>query len=117
MQEIRLFLPNDFTIALESHRSALDQISSMMLECYQGYLVLFFRGRGSMYLEETLQTYLDDLASARPTPGGGSAAALSAATGAALACMVARLTLSKADYADVHVEIETLLQEAEKLRI
>ncbi|GAC1646240.1 MAG: cyclodeaminase/cyclohydrolase family protein [Ktedonobacteraceae bacterium] len=69
-----------------------------------------------MYLEKPLQEYLADLASAKPTPGGGSAAALSGAMAAALVCMVARLTLSKADYADVHAEIETLLQDAEQVR-
>ncbi|MFZ2488109.1 MAG: cyclodeaminase/cyclohydrolase family protein, partial [Anaerolineae bacterium] len=39
-----------------------------------------------------LTTFLDDLASGEPTPGGGSAAALAGALGAALATMVARLT-------------------------
>lgn len=69
-----------------------------------------------MYLDKPLQNYLDDLASAQPTPGGGSAAALSGALGAALACMVARLTLGKADYASVEEEISSLLQESERLR-
>ncbi len=69
-----------------------------------------------MYLNKPLQEYLTDLASAKSTPGGGSAAALSGAMASALACMVARLTLSKADYAAVHPEIETLLQSAEQTR-
>lgn len=69
-----------------------------------------------MYLDQPLQTYLNDLASDRPTPGGGSTAALSGAMGAALACMVARLTLGRADYADVQSEIETLLPEIEQVR-
>ncbi len=69
-----------------------------------------------MYLDTPLQNYLDDLASSQPTPGGGSAAALSGAMGAALACMVSRLTLGKADYADVQAEIEALVQKAEQLR-
>jgi formiminotetrahydrofolate cyclodeaminase len=69
-----------------------------------------------MYLDRPLRKYLDDLASAQPTPGGGSAAALSGAMGAALASMVSRLTLGKADYADVQAEIETLVQKAEQLR-
>ena len=69
-----------------------------------------------MYLDKQLQTYLDDLASSKSTPGGGSTAALSGAMGSALACMVSRLTLSKADYASVHAEIETLLAKAEGLR-
>ncbi|GCE02869.1 cyclodeaminase/cyclohydrolase family protein [Dictyobacter aurantiacus] len=69
-----------------------------------------------MYLDKPLQEYLDDLASSKSTPGGGSTAALSGAMGSALACMVSRLTLSKADYADVHPEIETILTQTERLR-
>ncbi len=69
-----------------------------------------------MYVDRPLQNYLDDLASAQPTPGGGSTAALSGAMGAALACMVSRLTLGKADYLDVQEEIEVLLQKAEEQR-
>jgi formiminotetrahydrofolate cyclodeaminase len=69
-----------------------------------------------MYLEKQLREYLDDLASAKPTPGGGSAAALSGAMGAALVCMVARLTLGKAEYTAVETEIEEIVQKAEVLR-
>lgn len=69
-----------------------------------------------MYLNKPLQEYLTDLASAKPTPGGGSAAALSGAMASALACMVARLTLNKAEYTAVHPEIETILQSAEQAR-
>jgi formiminotetrahydrofolate cyclodeaminase len=69
-----------------------------------------------MYLEEPLQHYLEDLASSKSAPGGGSAAALSGAMGAALASMVARLTLGKAEYSDVQQEIGELLQQTEKLR-
>ncbi|HET7637957.1 MAG TPA: cyclodeaminase/cyclohydrolase family protein [Ktedonobacteraceae bacterium] len=69
-----------------------------------------------MYLDRPLHDYLDELASAQPTPGGGSAAALSGAMGAALASMVAHLTLGKAKYADVEPEVEELLQQTEKLR-
>ncbi len=69
-----------------------------------------------MYLDQPLQVYLDDLASAKPTPGGGSATALSCAMGAALASMVARLTLGKAEYAGVQQEIESLVQQTESLR-
>jgi methenyltetrahydrofolate cyclohydrolase len=69
-----------------------------------------------MYLDEPLQHFLDDLASSKAAPGGGSASALSGALGAALASMVARLTLGKANYAAVQPEIEQLLQETENLR-
>ena len=69
-----------------------------------------------MYIEQTLQTYLDDLASSKSTPGGGSAAAVSGAMGAALACMVCQLTLGKEKYADVQGEISELLQQADEQR-
>jgi methenyltetrahydrofolate cyclohydrolase len=69
-----------------------------------------------MYIEETLHRYLDDLASAQPTPGGGSTASLSGAMGAALVSMVCRITLGKEAYADVHQEIEELLSRTEYLR-
>ncbi len=69
-----------------------------------------------MYLDKPLQFYLDELASAKSTPGGGSAAALSGAMGAALASMVARLTLGKEQYAEAQPEIEELLLRTEKLR-
>lgn len=69
-----------------------------------------------MYIDQPLQTYLDDLASSNSTPGGGSAAAVSGAMAAALACMVCRLTLGKKKYADVEGEISTLLEQAEEHR-
>ncbi|GCF11011.1 cyclodeaminase/cyclohydrolase family protein [Dictyobacter arantiisoli] len=69
-----------------------------------------------MYLDKSLQTYLDDLASSNSTPGGGSTAALSGAMGSALVCMVSRLTLGKADYAAVHSEIEAIITNAEDVR-
>ena len=69
-----------------------------------------------MYIEQTLQTYLDDLASSKSTPGGGSAAAVSGAMAAALASMVCRLTLGKEKYADVQEEISSLADQAEEQR-
>ncbi|MGH2479182.1 MAG: cyclodeaminase/cyclohydrolase family protein [Ktedonobacteraceae bacterium] len=69
-----------------------------------------------MYIDQTLHLYLDDLASSNSTPGGGSAAAVSGAMAAALACMVCRLTQGKAQYVDVQEEISTLLQQAEEQR-
>ena len=65
------------------------------------------------YIEQPLQTYLDDLASSSSTPGGGSAAALSGSMAAALACMVCQLTLGKEKYAGVQDEIKSLLQSSE----
>ena len=42
--------------------------------------------------------FIESLASDAPAPGGGSASALMGATGAALAAMVANLTLGKEKY-------------------
>lgn len=69
-----------------------------------------------MYIDQTLQCYLDDLASSSSTPGGGSAAAVSGAMAAGLASMVCQLTLGKAKYAEVQDEIMALLQQAEEQR-
>jgi len=69
-----------------------------------------------MYIEESIQHYLDELASAQPTPGGGSASALSGALGAALASMVCRLTPGKAGYEEVQSEIEQIWEQTERLR-
>ena len=70
-----------------------------------------------MSIDQKLEDYLDDLASTQPTPGGGSAAALSGAMGAALASMVCRLTLGKEAYTSVQHEIEELLRRTEHLRL
>ncbi len=69
-----------------------------------------------MYREQSLEYYLDDLASSQPAPGGGSASALSGALAAALASMVCRLTLGKAGYEEAQSEIESILERTEQLR-
>jgi len=56
------------------------------------------------------------LASDAPAPGGGSAAALQGALGAALLRMVAALTDGKEKYKDSEPLVKEILTEAEKLR-
>ena len=65
---------------------------------------------------ESLDTYLSALASGEPTPGGGSAAALAGALGAALAAMVARLTAGRKRFASVDAEMQSLITEADTLQ-
>ena len=61
------------------------------------------------------RTFLEALASPQPTPGGGSAAAYSCATGAALVAMVARLTIGRKKYAGVEEQMRAVLAKAETL--
>jgi formiminotetrahydrofolate cyclodeaminase len=69
-----------------------------------------------MLTEKPVNTFLDELASSAPAPGGGSAAALAAAIGAALLSMVANLTVGKKKYADVQDDIQRILSRSEALR-
>jgi formiminotetrahydrofolate cyclodeaminase len=60
--------------------------------------------------------YLDRLASSDPTPGGGSAAALTGAMAAALLAMVARITLGSPKHASVHSIAQRIVHDADVLR-
>ncbi len=68
-----------------------------------------------MLTEKTVTTFLDELASNSPAPGGGSVAALSGALGAALTSMVCNLTIGKKKYAEVEGELKSVLEQAEDL--
>jgi glutamate formiminotransferase/formiminotetrahydrofolate cyclodeaminase len=61
-------------------------------------------------------SFIDELAAPTPTPGGGSAAAYSAAMGAGLVAMVAGVTMGKKKYADVEAQMQAIRVHAEKLR-
>jgi glutamate formiminotransferase/formiminotetrahydrofolate cyclodeaminase len=60
--------------------------------------------------------FLEDLASENPTPGGGSAAAYTAAQAAALVAMVGRVTVGKKKYANVEQQMQQMIDKAETLR-
>ncbi len=66
--------------------------------------------------ENSKYSFLDELAAETPTPGGGSAAAFTAAEAAALVAMVARVTVGKKKYVDVELEMKALIVDAEKLK-
>jgi formiminotetrahydrofolate cyclodeaminase len=66
--------------------------------------------------DKPVTSFLDDLASNLPAPGGGSVASLSGALAAALVSMVCSLTLGKKGYEDVQDDIQTLLARSEALR-
>lgn len=68
------------------------------------------------FLQASMQSYLDLLASGDAVPGGGSAAALAGAMGAALLCMSARFTIGRPRYADFADVAGVVLSGAEELR-
>lgn len=61
-------------------------------------------------------SFIDELASAAPTPGGGGASAYAGALAAALASMVGNLTVGKKTYADVEDEVRASLERLDALR-
>ncbi len=67
-------------------------------------------------VEQRVIDFVAATASKAPTPGGGAIAALTAATGAALAEMVANLTFGKKGYEAVQTEMEVLQAKAEAIR-
>lgn len=62
-----------------------------------------------------IEEYLEQLGSAEPTPGGGAAAALVSAQGAALIKMVANLTIGKEKFAEHEELCKGVLSEAEEI--
>lgn len=66
--------------------------------------------------EQSLESFLEQLASKSATPGGGGAAAVMGAQAAALISMVCHLTIGKPKYAEVETDMQLLLQRAEILR-
>ena len=67
-------------------------------------------------VEQRVIDFVAVTASKEPTPGGGAIAALTAATGAALAEMGANLTFGKKGYEAVQSEMEALQAKAQAIR-
>ncbi|MBF0384917.1 MAG: cyclodeaminase/cyclohydrolase family protein [Candidatus Omnitrophica bacterium] len=68
------------------------------------------------YANETLKRYTELLSLREPVPGGGSAAALSGALGAALLSMVTNYSISKKKTPKENARFFKILKETEKLR-
>ena len=69
-----------------------------------------------MIADEPIGDFLDALATANATPGGGSATALLAAVAAALVSMVCRLSIDRQASAPVRDQIAAALERAQGLR-
>ncbi len=64
----------------------------------------------------SLDDFLAQLGSAKPTPGGGSVSALTGALAAALGAMVCHLTIGKPRYAEHEAAMRAALAELERLQ-
>jgi len=69
-----------------------------------------------MLVERTVRSFLAELGSAAPAPGGGSAAALAGAAAASLCAMVCRLTLARDSLRTAWPALQAALPECEALR-
>jgi len=67
------------------------------------------------FTEKSLRQFVEELASGAPVPGGGSAAALTGATGAALVSMVCNLTVGREKFRDVEAEMQEVLAKSDAL--
>ena len=66
--------------------------------------------------DQSIHAFLDQLASASPTPGGGSVAALTGALAAGLISMVCQLTVGRPRYAAFEAEAQAILAQSEAIR-
>jgi len=69
-----------------------------------------------MYNDKPINEYLKELASNKPVPGGGSAAALVGATGVACLTKVVSFTIGKEKYKSVEKEMKDYLEKLETIR-
>jgi glutamate formiminotransferase/formiminotetrahydrofolate cyclodeaminase len=70
----------------------------------------------SSLTDMSLSTFSEEIASKKPTPGGGSVSAYIGALAAGLVCMVGRITLSKKNIAQESDRLQELVGKGEDLR-
>jgi formiminotetrahydrofolate cyclodeaminase len=63
----------------------------------------------------TVTQFIEEIASDKPAPGGGSVSALGGALGAALATLVGKATVGKEKFAEVQAEMENVISRCTKL--
>jgi methenyltetrahydrofolate cyclohydrolase len=66
--------------------------------------------------DQPIGSWLDELGSGSPTPGGGAAAGVAAATGAALIAMVGHLTVGKEGFEELEERMRSLVATADAER-
>ena len=70
-----------------------------------------------MLIDMKCSEFIEELASDSPAPGGGSVSALAGSLGAALASMVANLTLGKEKFKEQEEEIQWALDKATQIKL
>ena len=70
----------------------------------------------TVFAKQQIESFVQDLNSAKPMPGGGSAAAICGAMAAALAGMSAHMTVGKKKYAAVEDRMQEISAEAGTLQ-
>jgi methenyltetrahydrofolate cyclohydrolase len=63
--------------------------------------------------DQSIGSWLDELGSGSPTPGGGAAAGVAAATGASLIAMVGHLTIGKEGFEDLDARMREMVETAD----
>ena len=71
---------------------------------------------GTVFAKQQIESFVQDLNSAKPMPGGGSAAAVCGAMAAALAGMSAHMTLGKKKYAAAEDRMQEVITETAALQ-
>ncbi len=66
--------------------------------------------------DHTIEQYFNVLSARTPTPGGGSASALTAAAGVSLLIMVANYSVGKTDSKVVNRRLEKIIKQSKKIR-
>ena len=103
-------------VGLVPERALVDAgVRHVRLGGFSPSMILERRVREAMGGGESLASFVASVAAPTPTPGGGSVAAHVGALGAALAQMVAGLTVGKKKYASVDAEMKELTVRAAAL--
>lgn len=76
----------------------------------------FIKEEGDRLIDLSVRGFVDELSTDSPAPGGGSVAALCGALGAALAAMVANLTIGKKGYEGAKEEMNRVAVEGQGLK-
>jgi glutamate formiminotransferase / formiminotetrahydrofolate cyclodeaminase len=103
-------------VGLVPERVLIDAaVRHLQLDRFTPDQILERRVRAAIQGGESLSGFVASVAASTPTPGGGSVAAHAGALAAALAQMVAGLTIGKKKYAGVEGEFKSLAQRAAAL--